>query len=215
MLGRNKAFALPLALLLGTASLMGCRVRHVTHYAHEVASDERVHVRVDEAHVRGERVVLKTWVHNQSDKPMVVHRDELALRLADGTVLPGESGKRARKPVVIAPGKARVLRVGFNAPSGSELKTAKLVMSGVELGESGPRTLGEIGMTRKVSTFLLGGAAAQPATEPASEPAEGEAEPAAAAEPAAVEAEEDPEEESEEPAEVEPEVDEGWQIGGG
>ncbi|MBK6519134.1 MAG: hypothetical protein IPM79_38405 [Polyangiaceae bacterium] len=210
---------LPLALLLASASTAGCRTRYVPIYAHEVGANERVHVRVNEAHVRGDRVVVKTWVHNQSDKPMVVHRDDLALRLADGTVVQGVTGKRSSRPVVIAPGKARVLRVGFDAPGGAELKTARLVMSGVEFGTSGPRTLGEIGMSRKVSTFLLNpDSAAQPAAEPVAGPAAGPAaEPAAEAgvesEPAAVETEEEDDAELEEPSE--PEVDEPWQIGGG
>ncbi|NUP09570.1 MAG: hypothetical protein HOW73_26290 [Polyangiaceae bacterium] len=145
---------LPLSLVIGSSALMGCRAHREPLYARESISSDRIYVRVSDAHVRGERVFVKTWVHNQSDKPMVVYRSDLALRLGDGTLLPGPRGRRAEKPIVIEPGRARTVKVGFIAPDRAELSSARLVMSGVQIGHGGPRTLGEIGLSKRASFIL-------------------------------------------------------------
>lgn len=148
-------FALPLVLFVGAASVAGCRPRREPLYARASISTERIHVRVSDAHVRGRRVYIKTWVHNQSGRPMVVHRDDLALRLADGTVIPATSGRRSRRPIVIAPGRSRNVKVGFRAPEGADVASSSLVMNGIQLGAGSPRSLGEIALSKGRSTFVL------------------------------------------------------------
>jgi hypothetical protein len=197
---------LPVVLVAGSSLLGGCRVHHEVRYANETVAEDRIHVRVSTAHVRGDRVVVKTWVHNQSDRPIAVRRSDLGLKLADGTVLHGMRGRRHDRPVVIAPGHGRFVKVGFRAPAGAEIGDARLVMSGVRVGQDAPRTLGDVAFSRRGTTFVLGG------QEPAEADEEAAQQQAEIAEAAATEDPQDAEEVEDVEAE-EPEDDGSWQIG--
>lgn len=134
------------------AAASGCRARREPLYAHATVVSDALLVSVTDAHVRGERVVVKTWLQNQTGKPVVIHRDALSLKLADGRVLTGPRSGRAARPLVIPPGKGRAVRVGFRTDGETDVHAAKLLLSGVFVqGESQPRDVGEIALSSRRS----------------------------------------------------------------
>jgi len=93
------------ALLVATvaisaASLGGCgRPRGEPLYASTVVVGETVLVRVKHAYVKGDKVVVKTFMQNKTDKPVTIDRDAIALKLSDGSVIPRASGRTTRQNV--------------------------------------------------------------------------------------------------------------------
>jgi hypothetical protein len=189
-----------LSLAVGAASVTGCRPPKEQLYARPALVGETVYVRVTDAHVRGERVFVKTWMQNRTDDPVVIDRDALSLRLPDGRVLPRSSGRTTRhKPYVLGPGEGRDVFVDFRARGEylGDLSHAFLVVDGVLVGDDPkPRTLGEISLATSPSRASAPQAKESPASEGAGEP----------------EAEEPAEEESDEP-QAEQEQGEDWEIG--
>lgn len=142
------------ALLVGSLSLMavttGCRAPREPLYAASAVVGDAVLVRVSDAHVRGDRVVIKASLQNTTDRPLQVDRSALALRLPDGRVLPGPQGYRARKPLTIAPGRDKTVRLTFRARGVRDLSSAHLVIGGVSAApDHEPRTLGEIALSNE------------------------------------------------------------------
>lgn len=147
MLGR---VSLILVVVGASAALGGCRARREPLYGHTTVVSDALLVSVTDAHVRGERVVVKTWLQNQTGKPVIIHRDALSLKLADGRVLTGPRTGRSARPLVIPPGKGRAVRVGFRTDGETDVHAAKLLLSGVFVqGESEPRDVGEIALSSR------------------------------------------------------------------
>lgn len=140
-------------LLLGSLSLAaapGCRAHREPLYAASAVVGDAVLVRVADAHVRGDRVVIKASLQNTTDRPLSIDRSALALRLPDGRVLPGPQGYRARKPLIIAPGRDKTVRLTFTARGVRDLSSAHLVIGGVSAApDHEPRTLGEIALSNE------------------------------------------------------------------
>jgi hypothetical protein len=142
--------SLVLVVAGAAAALNGCRARREPLYAHATVVSDALLVSVTDAHVRGERVVVKTWLQNQTGKPVVIHRDALSLKLADGRVLSGPRSGRAARPLVIPPGKGASVRVGFRTDGETDVHSAKLLLSGVFVqGESEPREVGEVALSSR------------------------------------------------------------------
>ena len=191
-------------------------------YAQSTVVDGDVYVRVNKAHSTGDRVYVSTSMQNQSNRTIVVQRDELSLRLADGTTVPQASGRRARKPVVIKPGQSKNVKVDFRAPPGTDVSAAHLVLGGVRVrGEKSPRTLGEIALASDHAMLPISRALASAAERGDAEAVGPDAsdaelsEDAGADEAAEDDVEGEGEGEGEEPA-MDPQepAAEGWQIGG-
>ena len=72
-----------LVVLVGSVAVSGCRARREPLYGQATVVSDALLVSVTDAHVRGERVVVKTWLQNQTGRPVIIHRDALSLRLAD------------------------------------------------------------------------------------------------------------------------------------
>jgi hypothetical protein len=131
-----------------SAAVSGCRARREPLYGHATVVSDALLVSVTDAHVSGERVVVKTWLQNQTGRPVIIHRDALSLRLADGRVLPGPRGGRASRPLVIPPGKGRAVRLGFRTDGETDVHSARLLLSGVFVqGESKAREVGEVALS--------------------------------------------------------------------
>lgn len=204
---------LPVAAIAVAALTTGCG-RHYVRYHHvhdgaqvEEAREETVVVRIRHAQKRGKRVFVHTQLTNRSNNTVVVHRDELKLRLADGRELQGGRGHRGR-PIVIKPGQTKHVKVGFRAPRHTDLSEARLLMNGVRIAGTKVDSLGEVDLTQGVSTFVLGGARQALRAEDAEVEdgaSEEESDEAEDAEPAS-------EEDDEEPSAPQPE-EEGWQVG--
>jgi hypothetical protein len=142
--------SLVLVVLGASAAVSGCRARREPLYGHATVVSDALLVSVTDAHVRGERVVVKTWLQNQTGKPVIIHRDALSLKLADGRVLTGPRTGRSARPLVIPPGKGRAVRVGFRTDGETDVHAAKLLLSGVFVqGESQPRDVGEIALSSR------------------------------------------------------------------
>lgn len=142
--------SLVLVVVGASAAISGCRARREPLYGHTTVVSDALLVSVTDAHVRGERVVVKTWLQNQTGKPVIIHRDALSLKLADGRVLLGPRTGRSAKPLVIPPGKGRAVRVGFRTNGDTDVHAAKLLLSGVFVeGESQPREVGEIALSSR------------------------------------------------------------------
>ena len=139
-----------LVVVGAAAAVSGCRARREPLYGQTTVVSDALLVSVTDAHVRGERIVVKTWLQNQTEKPVIIHRDALSLKLADGRVLTGPRSGRAARPLVIQPGKGRAVRVGFRTDGETDVHAAKLLLSGVFVqGESGPRDVGEIALSSR------------------------------------------------------------------
>lgn len=142
--------SLVLVVIGASAAVTGCRARREPLYAHTTVVSDALLVSVTDAHVRGERVVVKTWLQNQTGKPVIINRDALSLKLADGRVLTGPRTGRSARPLVIPPGKGRAVRVGFRTDGETDVHAAKLLLSGVFVqGESQPRDVGEIALSSR------------------------------------------------------------------
>ncbi len=194
-----------LALLLGAAALTtGCRGPRESLYATPGVVGETLLVRIADAHVKGDRVHVKAWLHNKGNTPVTVHRDALALRLADGRVLPGPQGGRAARPIVIKPGKAKVVKVAFDTGGDYVVDEAKLVLGSVYVqGEPDVRTLGEVALSSKQKPR-----AARPEARPI------ETAPSTPREPEPVDESDDGDQDEPEADEVEEAPEEDWEIGG-
>lgn len=197
---------LVLVVVGGTAAISGCRARREPLYGQATVVSDALLVSVTDAHVRGERIVVKTWLQNQTGKPVIVHRDALSLKLADGRVLTGPRSGRAARPLVIQPGKGRAVRVGFRTDGETDVHAAKLLLSGVFVqGESQPRDVGEIALSsRRAPATPVAKKRAPAPVETEAEEEEGEEE----------EGSIDWESDDEEPEAPAPASEE-WEIGGG
>lgn len=140
------------AVALSSASLTGCgRHRREPLYASTVIVGDSVLVRVKHAYVKGDRVVVKTWMENRTEKPVTIDRDAIALRLDDGTVIPRASGRTSRhEPYLLAPGSGRDVHVDFRLGGRSPaVDQANLVIDGVTVGDEEPRMLGEVALASR------------------------------------------------------------------
>ncbi len=207
------------ALLVATvaisaASLGGCgRHRGEPLYASTVVVGETVLVRVKHAYVKGDKVVVKTFMQNKTDKPVTIDRDAIALKLSDGSVIPRASGRTTRhEPYVLAPGEGRDVHVDFRLDGRqASVDHADLVIDGVSVGDDMPRLLGEValasrhGIRRNVAALSQAerDAASEETEADEAEEVESDAEAEAEADSATEPVEEAP---AEEPAEE-------WQIG--
>jgi hypothetical protein len=198
--------SLVLVVLGASAAVSGCRARREPLYGRATVVSDALLVSVTDAHVRGERVVVKTWLQNQTGKQVVIHRDALSLKLADGRVLTGPRTGRSARPLVIPPGKGRAVRVGFRTDGETDVHSAKLLLSGVFVqGESQPRDVGEIALSSRRAPAPPVAKRRAPAAPVDSEPDEEDLE-----EEGSVDWEGD-EEETDAP----PPASEEWEIGGG
>lgn len=89
-------------------------------------------VKVLDANQRGERVRVKAWLMNRSGEAAVVDRAGMRLRLSDGRLLaPSQVRARHRKPFVVSPGRAKVVKVDFEFEgTPEEVANASLVIGG-------------------------------------------------------------------------------------
>lgn len=201
------------ALAVSSFSLGGCgRHRGEPLYASTVIVGDSVLVRVKHAYVKGDRVVVKTYMENRTDQPVTIDRDAIGLRLANGNVIPRASGRTARhEPYVLGPREGRDVHVDFRL-GGRHVRVdeAHLVIDGVSIGDEEPRELGEVALSSRHA--IRRNVAKQSAEEHEAAKADaGDEEVEEAGEGAAVE----PAEASDGEAEAEPveEPSESWQIG--
>jgi hypothetical protein len=127
--------------------LAACSVR-TPFYAPPTRLPGGVFVKVNEAFVRGERLYVKTWMMNETQGPVTIDRDGMALRLPDGRVLPRAEGTFTQhKPYSLAPGAGRDVHVDFKdeANEFEGITGATLIVGGVSYGtDPAPRVAGEI-----------------------------------------------------------------------
>jgi len=127
---------LRLSVLTASVSIFatGC---HREHPRFSVGSDvsasaEPLTMRVVDASERGRRIRVRAWFVNHGDHDVLVDRNSLGLRLADGRVLPVSSIRRHR-PYVFEPGRGRVLKVDFRVDGDvGDVSQASLTMGGAE-----------------------------------------------------------------------------------
>jgi hypothetical protein len=211
-------------LAVSSFSVGGCgRHRGEPLYASTVIVGDSVLVRVKHAYVKGDRVVVKTYMENRTDQPVTIDRDAIGLRLANGNVIPRASGRTTRhEPYVLGPREGRDVHVDFRL-GGRHVRVdeAHLVIDGVSIGDEEPRELGEVALSsrhairRNVAKMSAEEAEAAKAGAEDGEEVEEAGEEAAAEEAAAEEAAAEPAEASDGEAEAEPveEPSESWQIG--
>lgn len=215
--------ALFTVLAVSTASLAGCGRYREPLYASTVVVGDAVLVRVKHAYVKGDKVVVKTFMQNRTDQAVSIDRDAIGLRLEDGSVIPRASGRTTRhEPYLLSPGEGRDVNVDFRLGGrAADIGQAFLVIDGVEVGREGPRMLGEVALSsrhairRNVAALSAAEAAAAEDAE-AAEPADAEAgDQGQDAEPLAADGTEGAAEEPEPAAEEGPaeEPAEGWEIG--
>ena len=199
---------------VSSASVAGCGRHREPLYASTVVVGDAVLVRVKHAYVKGDRVVVKTFMQNRTDQPVTIDRDAIGLRLEDGSVIPRASGRTTRhEPYLLSPGEGRDVHVDFRLGGRpADIGQAFLVIDGVELGREGPRMLGEVALSSRYairrSVARLSAAEAAEAAESIDDEAE-QADPETSdVEPAPAEGDEAPEvEEEESPGE------DSWEIG--
>lgn len=197
------------AIGLSTASVTACGRHREPLYASTVVVGDAVLVRVNHAYVRGDKVVVKTFMENRTDQPVTIDRDSIALRLTDGSVIPRASGRSTRhEPYHLAPGEGRDVNVDFRLHGrAADISEAFLVIDGVEVGADKPRMLGEVALSSRYA--IRRNVAQISATEAAAAKEASEAEEAG-------EAEADAGEEPAAETEAEPSADEAgeaWEIG--
>ncbi len=202
------------ALAVSSFAVGGCgRHRGEPLYASTVIVGDSVLVRVKHAYVKGDRVVVKTYMENRTDKPVTIDRDALVLRLNDGSVIPRASGRTTQhKPYVLAPREGRDVHVDFRLGGrNAYIDEAALVIDGVAIGDEEPQELGEVALSSrhairrniaKQSAEEHEAAKAEQAEEEEAEEVAPSEEPGDAGEPAPAEEEEEEEEAAE-----------SWQIG--
>ena len=199
------------AVGLSSVGAAGCGRHREPLYASTVVVGDAVLVRVKHAYVRGDKVVVKTFMQNRTDQPVTIDRDAIALRLTDGSVIPRASGRSTRhEPYLLSPGEGRDVNVDFRLGGrAADLAEAFLVIDGVEVGDEQPRMLGEVALSSRYAirrnVAQISAAEAAAAKEEAEAEEEPEAEAAEEAEPAA-----EAEPEADAPAE---DAGEAWEIG--
>lgn len=154
MAARRFALSAVLTAALAVSSLAvgGCgRHRGEPLYASTVIVGDSVLVRVKHAYVKGDRVVVKTYMENRTDEPVTIDRDALALKLKDGSVIPRASGRTTQhKPYVLAPREGRDVHVDFRLGGrNAYIDEAALVIDGVQIGDEEPRELGEVALSSR------------------------------------------------------------------
>jgi hypothetical protein len=140
------------ALAVSSFAVGGCgRHRGEPLYASTVIVGDSVLVRVKHAYVKGDRVVVKTYMENRTDKPVTIDRDALVLRLNDGSVIPRASGRTTQhKPYVLAPREGRDVHVDFRLGGrNAYIDEAALVIDGVAIGDEEPQELGEVALSSR------------------------------------------------------------------
>lgn len=154
---------LPLAILAVAATgVAGCRYHHVRGPSRAaILADEGVRIRVQGARARGNHVIVKTSIMNQSPEPMVLRRNELGLRLADGSMLPPPRGRDAT-PIVVGPGEFRTVKVRFPSRRGVDLTDARLVIGSVDYAGGVVQNAGELALRGEGRTLVLGPAGTTP-----------------------------------------------------
>lgn len=115
------------------------------------------------ARARGNHVVVKAAIMNQSPEPMVLHRSELGIRLADGSMLPPPRG-RDGTPVIVGPGEYRTVKVRFPSRRGVDLTDARLVIGAVDYAGGVVENAGELALRGEGRTLVLGPAGSAPET---------------------------------------------------
>ena len=202
------------ALAVSSFSLGGCgRHRGEPLYASTVIVGDSVLVRVKHAYVKGDRVVVKTYMENRTDKPVTIDRDAIALKLNDGSVIPRASGRTTQhEPYVLSPREGRDVHVDFRLGGrNAHIDEAALVIDGVTIGDEEPRELGEVALSSRhaIRRNIAKQSAAEHEAAKAEQGEEEELEEAAPGEEAA-----EPSDASE-PSEAEEEAEpaESWQIG--
>jgi hypothetical protein len=200
------------ALAVSSFAVGGCgRHRGEPLYASTVIVGDSVLVRVKHAYVKGDRVVVKTYMENRTEKPVTIDRDALVLRLNDGSVIPRASGRTTQhKPYVLAPREGRDVHVDFRLGGrNAYIDEAALVIDGVAIGDEEPQELGEVALSSrhairrniaKQSAEEHEAAKAEQAEEEEAEEVAPSEEPGDAGEPAPAEEEEE-------------DAAESWQIG--
>ena len=123
--------ALSALLLVSSFATAGCHHRVPQGVAVERATDT-LFVKVLDADQRGEHVRVKAWFMNRGGETAVLDRAGMRLRLADGRMLaPSSLRPRARKPLLVSPGRVKVLRVDFEYDGNpDDVANASLVIAG-------------------------------------------------------------------------------------
>lgn len=154
---------LPLAILAVAATgAAGCRIHHVRGPSRAaLLADDGVRIRVQGARARGNHVIVKTSIMNQSPEPVVLRRSELGIRLADGSMLPPPRGRDAT-PIVVGPGEYRTVKVRFPSRRGVDLTDARLVIGAVDYAGGVVQNAGELALRGEGRTLVLGPAGAPP-----------------------------------------------------
>ncbi len=87
-------------------------------------------MQVLDADQRGRRLRVRAWLMNRGDQAVLIDRDAMGLRLANGRVLPISRG-RHKRPYLVRPGQGRMLKVDFRLEGDvGDVRLAALTLGG-------------------------------------------------------------------------------------
>jgi hypothetical protein len=135
----------------------GCGGVREPLYAPASLVGDTVLVRIKDAYVKGNKVVVKAYMTNETEHPISIDRDGIALRTADGELVPRASGRTTRHVAYdLVPGEGRDVHVDFRLPSrDADLRGMSLVLGGISTDEHPePGVVGEIALSTE---FRLAG----------------------------------------------------------